>query len=114
MEKDKWSKLELLKELVHTSIKLKIPVVVIGENNPRKFIPKLNNHLSAHFSNSNYITPYHYKSRWFDSPVRLENNKTTNKACKVKLTQIVSDIIDQYQLGDEVYQLLNSNDSILC
>ena len=107
---DKWDKLELLKEIIHTSIKLKIPIVLIGENNPLSFIPKLNNALSVYFSNSNYITPYHYKSRWFDTPKRIENNKISMKPCKVSLIQMVNDIIDQYQLDDDVYKIIKLND----
>ena len=107
---DKWDKLELLKEIIHTSIKMKIPVVLIGENNPINFIPKLNNALSVYFSNSNYITPYHYKSRWFDTPKRIENNKVSMKPCKVSLIQMINDIIDQYQLDDEVYTIIKFTD----
>lgn len=105
-ETNKWDKLELLKEIVHTSIKLKIPVIILGENNPINFIPKLNQALEAFFSNSNYITPYHYKKRWFDHPIKLPCNKVLLKPCKISLKQMVDDIIDQYQLENNVYTIL--------
>lgn len=108
--KKEWDKQTLLKEIVHTSIKLKIPVVLLGENNPRDFIPLLNNALSVHFSKSNYITPYHYKKRWFDTPIRYENNETSNSPCKVSLNQMIDDIIDEYQLGDEIYKIIKFYD----
>lgn len=108
--KKEWDKEPLLKEIVHTSIKLKIPVVLIGENNPKNFIPILNNALSVHFSKSNYITPYHYKKRWFDSPIRYENNETSNSPCKVSLNQMIDDIVDEYQLGDDVYKIIKFYD----
>lgn len=107
-EENKWTKLELLKEIVHTSIKLKIPVVILGENEPKKFIPKLNNSLSVFFNTSNYITPYHYKKRLFDNPIKLQNNKISSNPCKVNLKQMIDDIIDEYQLHNKVYQITNN------
>lgn len=109
-QKNEWDKLELLKEIVHTSIKMKIPVVILGESNPLEFLPKLNNALSVYFNNSNYITPYHYKKRLFDTPKRLEKNRIQKCPCKVSLNQMVSDIIDQYQLGDDIYKILKITD----
>ena len=95
-----WNKKELLKEIVHTCIKLYIPVIIIGENNPVSFIPRLNITLKAFFSKSNYITPYHYKQRWFDTPIRLPNNDIHKTPCRVSLNQMIDDIIDQYQIEE--------------
>lgn len=109
-ETNVWDKLELLKEIVHTSIKIKVPIILLGENNPTNFIPKLNQALSAFFSNSNYITPYHYKSRWFDNPIRLPKNKINKNPCKVSMNQMVDDILDQYQIEKDVYKILKITD----
>ena len=109
-EKNTWDKLELLREIVHTSIKIKVPIILLGENNPNNFIPQLNQALSAFFSPSNYITPYHYKSRWFDHPIRLPKNMISNKPCKVSMNQMVDDILDQYQIENDVYKILKITD----
>ena len=109
-ETNVWDKLELLKEIVHTSIKIKVPIILLGENNPNNFIPQLNQALSAFFSTSNYITPYHYKSRWFDNPIRLPKNKINKNPCKVSMNQMVDDILDQYQIENDVYKILKVTD----
>lgn len=109
-KKDIWDKLELLKEIIHTSIKIKVPIILLGENNPINFIPKLNQSISAFFSNSNYITPYHYKKRWFDTPLRLSHNKISKSPCKVSMKQMIDDIIDQYQIEGNICMILKIHD----
>lgn len=109
---DDWKDLSSLKKLIYYSILNKIPVILIGEKNPKVFIPKLNHNLNAHFTNNNYITPFHYTQRFLDVPKKLPESKTSNKPCVVSLKQIIDDITDEYQLEQPFKVVLKDKDNI--
>jgi hypothetical protein len=95
---NEWKDSEKLKELICHSILNKTPVILIGEKNPKDFLPILNKTLNAFFNNSNYITPYHYTNRFLDNPKKLPDSKISSKPCFVSINQMLEDIIDEYQL----------------
>jgi len=110
--KDEWKDAPLIKKIVYHSILNKIPVILIGEKNPNTFIPKLNSILNVHFTNNNYISPFHYSQRFLDVPKKLPEGKVNKKPCVVSLKQMIDDIIDEYQLELPYKLILEDKDLI--